>query len=291
MRRADRRTIDEIGLPGPVLMENAGAAVVRALDERNGPARRVAVLCGRGNNGGDGFVVARRLGRRATALLLGSREGVSGEARVHLGACERSGVRGHRGDGPGGLGSRGRGDRRGRPDRRRGARDRPARGAGRPRGRRDRLDARAARLRRAGRRRGPPVRRALRRRSLRLAGGCGDPHRDVRGAQARSRAAARGRPLRRGDRRRHRHLEGERRGRRRRRSSSSRTRTPRPRSRSAAAVPTRATSATSSSSPAPSARRVPPCWRRAERCAAGRVSSPQRRPRRACRRWPPPAPR
>jgi len=92
MRRADRRTIEEIGLPGPVLMENAGAAVVRAVDERFGGARRVAVLCGRGNNGGDGFVVARRLGRRATALLLGGRDGVSGEARIHLVACERSGV-------------------------------------------------------------------------------------------------------------------------------------------------------------------------------------------------------
>jgi hydroxyethylthiazole kinase-like uncharacterized protein yjeF len=92
MRRADRRTIDEIGLPGPVLMENAGASVARSIDERYAAARRVVVLCGRGNNGGDGFVVARRLGRRASALLLGSREGVSGEARVHLGACERSGV-------------------------------------------------------------------------------------------------------------------------------------------------------------------------------------------------------
>ena len=92
MRRADRLTIDEIGLPGPVLMENAGAAVARLVDERFGAARRVAVLCGRGNNGGDGFVVARRLGRRARAVLLGSREGVSGEALVHLRACERSGV-------------------------------------------------------------------------------------------------------------------------------------------------------------------------------------------------------
>jgi hydroxyethylthiazole kinase-like uncharacterized protein yjeF len=92
MRRADRRTIDEIGLPGPVLMENAGAAVARAIADRFGGSRRVAVLCGRGNNGGDGFVVARRLGDRARALLIGAKEGVAGEARVHLLACERSGV-------------------------------------------------------------------------------------------------------------------------------------------------------------------------------------------------------
>ena len=71
MRRADRHAIDEIGLPGPVLMENAGAAVARLVDERFPRARRVVVVCGRGNNGGDGFVVARRLGARAEALLLG----------------------------------------------------------------------------------------------------------------------------------------------------------------------------------------------------------------------------
>jgi hydroxyethylthiazole kinase-like uncharacterized protein yjeF len=92
MRRADRRTIEEIGLPGPVLMENAGSAVVRAVEERFPAAHRVAVVCGRGNNGGDGFVVARRLGGRATAILLGARAGVGGDARVHLEACERSGV-------------------------------------------------------------------------------------------------------------------------------------------------------------------------------------------------------
>lgn len=93
MRRADRRTIDEVGLPGPVLMENAGAAVARLVEERYPGARRVVVLCGRGNNGGDGFVIARRLGARAEALLLGAREGVEGDARTHLLACERSGGR------------------------------------------------------------------------------------------------------------------------------------------------------------------------------------------------------
>jgi hydroxyethylthiazole kinase-like uncharacterized protein yjeF len=93
MRRADRHAIDEVGLPGTVLMENAGAAVARLVDERFPRARRVVVLCGRGNNGGDGFVVARRLGARAEALLLGGREGVKGDALIHLLACERSGGR------------------------------------------------------------------------------------------------------------------------------------------------------------------------------------------------------
>jgi len=93
MRRADRRTIEEVGLPGVVLMENAGAAVARVVDERFPGARRVVVLCGRGNNGGDGFVVARRLGGRAEALLLGREDGVCGDAKTHLLACRRSGGR------------------------------------------------------------------------------------------------------------------------------------------------------------------------------------------------------
>jgi hydroxyethylthiazole kinase-like uncharacterized protein yjeF len=93
MRRADRRTIEEVGLPGPVLMENAGAAVAGVVESRFATARRVIVLCGRGNNGGDGLVVARRLGARAQAVLLGSRDGVKGDALVHLRACERSGGR------------------------------------------------------------------------------------------------------------------------------------------------------------------------------------------------------
>lgn len=93
MREADRRTIDEVGLPGVVLMENAGAAVVRVLRERYASARRPLVLCGKGNNGGDGFVVARRLLDLAPAtLLLGSRDQVRGDALTHLKACERSGV-------------------------------------------------------------------------------------------------------------------------------------------------------------------------------------------------------
>ncbi len=93
MRRADRRTIEQVGLPGAVLMENAGAAVAGAIGERYPGCRRVVVLCGRGNNGGDGVVVARRLGARAQAVLLGARDGVQGDARLHLSVLERSGGR------------------------------------------------------------------------------------------------------------------------------------------------------------------------------------------------------
>jgi len=93
MRRADRRTIEDVGLPGSVLMENAGAAVARVVAERFPSARRIVVLCGRGYNGGDGFVAARRLGGCAEAVLLGPRDLVEGDAALHLRACERSGGR------------------------------------------------------------------------------------------------------------------------------------------------------------------------------------------------------
>ncbi|MCW5981262.1 MAG: NAD(P)H-hydrate dehydratase [Bryobacteraceae bacterium] len=65
MRDIDLRTM-ELGIPGIVLMENAGHRVVEFLDEKFAPlaAQRIVVLCGKGNNGGDGFVVARQLHTR-----------------------------------------------------------------------------------------------------------------------------------------------------------------------------------------------------------------------------------
>ncbi len=93
MRRADRHAISEAGIPGTTLMENAGGAVARVVEERHPGASRIVVLCGRGMNGGDGFVVTRRLSLRAEALLLGRRDDVQGDARHHLEACERDGGR------------------------------------------------------------------------------------------------------------------------------------------------------------------------------------------------------
>ena len=91
MREADRRTIEDIGIPSLVLMENAGRQVVAAMEagyeERlNG---RVAVLCGRGNNGGDGFVVARTLLQRGvdvSVFLIGQVSHVRGDATEGLAA-------------------------------------------------------------------------------------------------------------------------------------------------------------------------------------------------------------
>jgi ADP-dependent NAD(P)H-hydrate dehydratase / NAD(P)H-hydrate epimerase len=93
MRRADRHAMAEAGVPGTTLMENAGGAVARVVEQRHPGASRIVVLCGHGMNGGDGFVVTRRLSLRAEALLLGSRSDVQGDARHHLEACERGGGR------------------------------------------------------------------------------------------------------------------------------------------------------------------------------------------------------
>jgi hydroxyethylthiazole kinase-like uncharacterized protein yjeF len=97
MREADRRTIDEIGIPSIVLMENAGRQAVAAIEAAFDDLadRHVGVLCGRGNNGGDGFVVARTLIQRGVAtsvFLLGSVADVSGDARINLEVLGRIGL-------------------------------------------------------------------------------------------------------------------------------------------------------------------------------------------------------
>jgi NAD(P)H-hydrate epimerase len=89
MGMCDRLTIAD-GVPGPVLMENAGKAVTHAVTERWSP-RPVLVLCGPGNNGGDGFVVARQLQALGWPVRLASAFSVSefrGDARHHVEAWQ-----------------------------------------------------------------------------------------------------------------------------------------------------------------------------------------------------------
>ena len=97
MREADRFTIEDIGIPSLVLMENAGRQVVAAMEAtyEQQLAGRVAVLCGRGNNGGDGFVVARTLLQRGVdtaVFVIGSLSDVRGDARTNLDILGRLGV-------------------------------------------------------------------------------------------------------------------------------------------------------------------------------------------------------
>ena len=97
MREADRRTIEDIGIPSLVLMENAGRQVVAALEAayEGRLDGRVAVLCGRGNNGGDGFVVARTLIQRGidtAVFVIGTVADVRGDARTNLDILGRLGV-------------------------------------------------------------------------------------------------------------------------------------------------------------------------------------------------------
>src|SRR6188768_1070861 len=95
MRELDRATMEEIGIPAFTLMETAGRAVADAalemLDDVRGP---VAVVCGSGNNGGDGYVAARVLrshGVDAVVYLAASRDDIKGAAAEHLAVYERAG--------------------------------------------------------------------------------------------------------------------------------------------------------------------------------------------------------
>src|SRR3954471_19036565 len=82
MRSIDRVTEEKYGVPTRVLMENAGGAVADYILEHYPNAQSVGVICGKGNNGGDGLVVARKLhdeGRIVSLLLLADPKDLSGD--------------------------------------------------------------------------------------------------------------------------------------------------------------------------------------------------------------------
>jgi hydroxyethylthiazole kinase-like uncharacterized protein yjeF len=97
MRALDRATIESGHVSGVELMERAGHGVAFAAVKHFGSplALRVLVLCGTGNNGGDGFVAARhlhRMGARVRAAVVAPRAGVQGDALAHLEKLEAAGV-------------------------------------------------------------------------------------------------------------------------------------------------------------------------------------------------------
>lgn len=97
MRELDRRAIEEYGLPGVALMENAGREVARKVEEILGGAagRKICIFAGKGNNGGDGFVAARHLaggGAQVTVFLAGGPEGIGGDARTNLDTLVKAGA-------------------------------------------------------------------------------------------------------------------------------------------------------------------------------------------------------
>ncbi|NLX12527.1 MAG: NAD(P)H-hydrate epimerase [Phycisphaerales bacterium] len=99
-RAVDRYAIDVLGIPGVVLMENAGRNAADLIERRlkrvSRPAtRRIAVVCGKGNNGGDGFVIARHLAHRGYPVdidLFGRAEELAGDAAINYAIIEKMGL-------------------------------------------------------------------------------------------------------------------------------------------------------------------------------------------------------
>ena len=95
MRNIDQRATERFGVPSIVLMENAAIAVVDALFAHYPDSDRVAILCGTGANGGDGFAVARHLENRGVVpvvIITGDRASIHGDALTNLTICERIGI-------------------------------------------------------------------------------------------------------------------------------------------------------------------------------------------------------
>ena len=96
VRAFDSWAINILGIPGVVLMENAGRSCAELVEEKlkgvNDPT--VCIFCGTGNNGGDGYVIARHLlnnGFRANVVICGDRNKIKGDAKVNLDVLESLG--------------------------------------------------------------------------------------------------------------------------------------------------------------------------------------------------------
>jgi ADP-dependent NAD(P)H-hydrate dehydratase / NAD(P)H-hydrate epimerase len=97
MQLIERTAIETFGIPGAILMENAGAGVARSLEELWSTLRdkKICVFTGRGNNGGDGFVVARHAhnaGAKVKLFAMGSVEEIEGDAKLHFDIVSKMGI-------------------------------------------------------------------------------------------------------------------------------------------------------------------------------------------------------
>src|SRR5215471_9368519 len=89
IREVDRLSTEKYGIPSIILMENAGMRVAEVIEDRfeNLEELTIAILCGKGNNGGDGMVVARQLIQKGCVpfvFLFGSEEEMKGDAKTNL---------------------------------------------------------------------------------------------------------------------------------------------------------------------------------------------------------------
>lgn len=94
MKKADQYTIRTLGVPSLELMERAAAACVGQMKERQMDLSCVCIVCGSGNNGGDGFAIARMLtkdGYRVTAVMAGNMEHCTGECKEQIRLFEKAG--------------------------------------------------------------------------------------------------------------------------------------------------------------------------------------------------------
>lgn len=96
VRAIDKWAINTLGVPGVVLMENAGRSCAELIKEKLNGVRepKVCIFCGTGNNGGDGYVIARHLlnnGIKVTVVVCGDRSKIKGDAKINLDILERLG--------------------------------------------------------------------------------------------------------------------------------------------------------------------------------------------------------
>lgn len=94
VRAVDSWAINELGVPGVVLMENAGRSCVELIKDKLADIAepKVCIFCGTGNNGGDGYVIARHLansGFRVAVIIVGDRGRVKADAKINLDILER----------------------------------------------------------------------------------------------------------------------------------------------------------------------------------------------------------